>query len=103
MSETAIQNAICEYLALKKHFFWRNNTTPTYDARRGTYRSMGKWAKKGVPDIIVVHEGWFIGLEVKQKGKYMSPEQKQFQKECAEAGGEVYTVRSIEDVKELGL
>lgn len=52
--ESDIQRAICDCLALKKHFFWRQNTTPIFDPTKKTFRKMPKYSLKGVPDIIVL-------------------------------------------------
>lgn len=103
MKETDIQLAICDYLALKKYFFWRQNNIGTYDAKSGYHRPMPKYSKNGVPDIIVIKDGFFIGLEVKTPKGRLSENQKIFQKECKSAGGEYYIVRSIDDVIEIGL
>lgn len=106
MKETDIQNAICEYLALKKHFFWRSNNIPAFSKNpNGSMRMhrMPKYSRNGVPDIIVIKDGFFIGLEVKiPKGK-QSENQKIFERELKEAGGEYIVVHSIEDVQEIGL
>ncbi len=64
---------------------------------------MPKYALKGVPDIIVIKDGWFVGLEIKNKGKYQSKEQKEFEKNCKGAGGEYYVIRSVDQLKEIGL
>jgi len=102
--ETDIQRSICDHLSLRKHFFWRTNTTPIYDVTRQSFRAMPKYALKGVPDIIVIDDtGRFIGLECKKKGSYQSSEQKDFEKRCKEKGAEYYVVRSIDDVKNIGL
>ena len=53
--EKEIQLAICEYLAYKRYFFWRQNTIPVFD--KGHYRPMPKFSINGVPDIILVHKG----------------------------------------------
>ena len=74
-----------------------------YDSVRKRYRAMPKYSKKGVPDVMVVHEGKFIGLECKQAGKYLSKEQKQFKEECELAGGQYYLVRCVADVQKVGL
>lgn len=103
MKEVNVQNSICEYLSYKKHFFWRNNNMAVFDPTRKSYRALPKYAKKGVPDIIVIKDGFFIGLEVKRAKTYQRKEQKQFEKEVKEAGGEYYVVRSINDVQEIGL
>lgn len=101
--ETDIQQAICKYLELKGHFFWRNNNTPVYEKKSGYYRPMPAFSKKGVPDIIVVKDGFFIGLEVKTKNGKQSAWQKYFERGLKEAGGEYYIVRDIDNVKEIGL
>lgn len=103
MSESDILRSICDYLALRKHFFWRTNNVPVYMPDRKAFRAMPKYGMKGVPDIIVIKDGFFVGLEVKQKGKYQSKEQKEFERNCKEAGAEYYVVRDIYEVKELGL
>ena len=101
--EKDIQRAICDYLALKKYFFWRQNTGAIMDFKSGGFRAMPKYSMTGVPDIIVIRDGWFIGLEVKRPNTKQSPAQKDFEKGCKDAGGEYWVVRSIEDVKEIGL
>lgn len=101
--EKEIQLAICDYLAMKKHFFWRQNTNGMYDPTKKVFRAMPKYSMNGVPDIIVVKDGYFIGLEVKRKGSKQSQGQKDFEKLCKEAGGEYYVVSSIDDLVEVGL
>lgn len=104
MSEGNAQSAICEYLAYKHHFFWRQNTSPVYDTKRETFRKMPKYALKGVPDIIVIdNTGHAIFLEVKSNVGRLSTDQKLFQERCKERGAEYHLVRSIDDVKEIGL
>lgn len=99
--ETDIVRAICDYLALRKHFFWRQNTAPLY--REGRFFSMPKYAMRGVPDIIVIKDGRFIGLEVKRKGAKQSVWQKQFQILCEENEAAYFVVRNIDETKALGL
>ena len=103
MKETDIQKSICEYLARRRHFFWRNNNTSIYDATKKVFRRMPAYSMAGTPDIIVIKDGWFIALEIKQKGGKQSEGQKIFEQKCKEAGGEYYVVKSIEDVQEIGL
>jgi hypothetical protein len=105
--ETDIQRAICDYLALKQNqgelIFWRNNNTAVYDPKRHTFRAMPKYTPKGLPDIEVIKDGWWIGLEVKRKGTYQSPGQKEFQALCESAGAEYHVVRSVDDLQVIGL
>lgn len=92
-----------DYLALRKHFFWRSNSIGVYDPRTKSFRSMPKYSMKGTPDIILIKDGFFVGLEVKKKGTYQSKEQKEFEKKCKENGAEYYVVREIKDLQEIGL
>lgn len=101
MSEAEIQRTICDYLALKRHFFWRQNSSGSF--QNGKFVKLPPYSMSGLPDIIVIRDGWFIGLEVKTKKGRQSKNQKEFQEKLEEAGGEYYVVRSIEDVQEIGL
>jgi hypothetical protein len=101
--ESEIQSAICDYLAAKRHFFWRQNTAPSFDWKSNQFRRMPKHALKGVPDIILVHVGRPYFLEVKRPKTYQSPEQKLFQQNAEAAGALYAVVRSIDDVQALGL
>lgn len=101
--EKDIQSAICDYLALRKHFFWRQNTAPAFDWKSNQFRRMPKHALRGVPDIILVHTGRPYFLEVKRPGTYQSTDQREFQKRAEDAGALYAVVRSIDDVQRLGL
>jgi len=102
MKESDIQNQICDYLALKHLFFWRQNTAPTFQKDRQCFRRMPKYSLKGVSDIILILDGvpWFI--EVKRPKTYQSPEQKKFQSNVEANGGIYKVVRGLDDVIKLG-
>lgn len=57
------------------------------------------YAMKGIPDIIMVVNGRFIGLEVKSESGRQSDEQKEFERNVTKNGGAYYLIRSIEDVQ----
>ena len=101
--ESEIQATICQYLFLRKHFFWRQNSTPVFSKDRGQYRSMPKFARIGVPDILLVKNGILYGLEVKRLKTHQSESQKIFEKDLTDAGGKYFIVRSVEDVQKIGL
>lgn len=103
MLEKEIQKAICDYLAFKKYFFWRNNNTPIYDTVGKKFRAMPKYTMNGIPDIIVIKDGQFIGLEVKRPKTYQSEAQKDFENQCLKARGQYHVVRSIDDVQKIML
>jgi hypothetical protein len=49
MKESDIVRTICDYLALKKQLFWRNNNTPIYDPAAQRFRAMPKYTMKRLP------------------------------------------------------
>ena len=103
MKETDAQAAICDYLALRKHLFWRANNVPVFDQARGGYRALPKYTMHGLPDIMVIKDGFFIALEVKTEKGRQSEAQKKFARLCKEHGGEYYVVHNISEVQEIGL
>jgi hypothetical protein len=78
--ESDIQNSICEYLALRKHFFRRQNTAPTIQKSESgwSFRRVPKYAMRGVADIMVVHTGRPYFLDVKRPGRNSRPIRKSF-------------------------
>lgn len=95
--------AICDYLALRKHFFWRSNNVPVFDRARNTFRRLPLYTMKGLPDIIVIENGRFIGIEAKAGSGRLSKEQADFGRECLRNGGDYIVARSIDDVQKAGL
>lgn len=101
-TESDIVRAICDYLALRRHFFWRQNTAPLF--REGRFFSMPKYAMKGVPDVIMIDDtGHFVGIECKTKKGKLSPDQLAFQALCKKNGAEYLIMRSVDDAIEYGL
>lgn len=99
-NENNVLQAVGDYLTRRKHFFFRCNNLPVW--QKDHFRAMPKYSKKGVPDLIVIKDGFFIGIEVKDKSP-QSKDQKIFEKECKEAGAEYYVIRNIDQLKEVGL
>jgi hypothetical protein len=62
-----------------------------------------KYTPRSIADIIVVHVGRPYFPEVKRRGTYQSPEQKDFQANVERAGALYAVVRSIDDVQALSL
>ena len=86
-AESRLSSSIIRKLnALPDTFAWKNH---------GSEYMIG-----GLPDIIVCHQGRFIGLEVKRPGKKdtVSPTQKLVHGLIRRAGGKVYVVSSIDEV-----
>ncbi len=102
--EKEIQLAICDYLALKKYFFWRQNTSPIFDKASGFYRPLPKYAMRGVSDIILIGKGGFIVfIEVKRKNCKLSDYQEAFKMMCEKWGATYMVVTSLDDVIANGL
>ena len=79
--------ARCDYLALGRHFFWRSNV-PVYDFSIGKYRKPPPCTMKGIPDICLIRDGRFIGIEAKAGSGRLSKGQAEFRRLCITAGGE---------------
>src|SRR5689334_15853908 len=68
--ESEIQAAILDYLALRGHFCFRLNNIPAvYIDRHGArqFRKLPKYTMKGIPDIVLIHNGRFYGIECKSE------------------------------------
>ena len=106
MKETEAQAAILDYLRLRGHFCFRVNQVPaTFIDKHGArqFRKFSTYAMKGVPDIVLIHDGRFYGIECKSATGKQSPDQVEFARKCIKAGGEYVLARSIEDVQRAGL
>jgi hypothetical protein len=57
-------------------------------------------AKKGVPDILIVYNGWVYFIELKSESGKLSPEQVKCHETITAAHGRVAVCRSIDDVAE---
>lgn len=104
-SEKEIQSAVIEYLTLMENmgkvYFFRNNSFQGSFQRSNGSQGYIRNNKPGVPDIIVLYQSVFIGLEIKgSKGK-QSEYQLQAEKAIELAGGQYYIIRDLNDVKEI--
>lgn len=107
--EGKIQLAIMQYLSKQGYLFWRNSPN-TYDPKLGIYKS-NPYVLKGLPDIVILHQGdtpafkypVCIGLEVKTPKGKVSADQCLMQRRFGLANHEYHIVRSVDDVKKLGL
>lgn len=58
--------------------------------------------RSGIPDLLLCYRGQFMAIEVKKDiGGIESPLQKWNRGEIIKAGGKAYTVRSLEEVKQI--
>lgn len=75
-----------------------------FDKKGGFYRRMGKYALKGIPDIIVITDGGFVCfLEIKRPGSKQNPDQIEFERRCKKIGAEYRIITDVSQLKEIGL
>jgi hypothetical protein len=65
--------------------------------RPGGTRLQRMGMRKGVTDLVILHSGRILGVEVKSPGGTVSREQKEFRVEWERAGGIYVVVRSVEE------
>lgn len=99
MSEREIQIECVEWFKenYKKSIIFSVPNEATY--RRSTYyKPMGVLG--GCSDLVLVMDtGDIIFIEMKAKGGYQTPEQKQFQEDIYRIGYKYYVVRSLDEFK----
>lgn len=100
--EAHLEVSICHYLRIKGIFFWKQANRGYFDPKKGRFRKdWNPYTRRGVPDLILIVNGQFVGLEVKSARGSQSDEQRQFQQECERHGGKYFVVRSLEDVENV--
>jgi len=103
--EKDIQREICDWLFAQEFFFWRHNNIPVFGmsgSGKKSFRSMPKYALKGLPDIMIICDGQLIGLEVKRPEHINKrPEQELVGKMFVENGARYYVVNSLARVQEI--
>ena len=104
MTEHDLQCAICDYLDIRRVCYWavpNGGKRNKFEAKR--LRDEG--VRSGVPDISIVHDGMYFGLEVKKpktltpKGR-LSKNQKEMIERIESSGGDVKVVYSVQDTIE---
>lgn len=85
MSEKKIENSIKKYLTESGIYYFKVHGSA--------------FMPPGIPDIVACYEGYFIGIEVKDRGlKYtQSDAQKVHEENIKKAGGEYFLVDSLEE------
>jgi len=104
VTEHDLQCAICDYLDIRRVCYW---AVPNGGKRSKTESARFKkeGVKSGIPDLTIVHDGMYYGLEVKKpktltpKGR-LSKNQKSMIERIETAGGDVKVVYSVQDVIE---
>lgn len=98
--ESALHKAVASYLKLVLcgNSWW---TSIAHGEGGGKIRG-AMWkvrgAKAGVPDILIVSNGWCYFIELKSEGGYLTPIQKECHRAIEVACAKVAVCRSIDDV-----
>jgi hypothetical protein len=93
--EKGIENAVLEYLAARGAFVWKAG----HSALPGR-RTMNRYHRRGVPDILGAYRRRPIAVEVKTDSGRLSEAQTDFLREYAAAGALVAVVRSVGDAED---
>lgn len=93
----ALTDAVITYMKLKGGIGYRINNMGVYDASLGKFRTSG--TKKGIPDIIGIYKGRFIGVEIKIGKDRQSDDQKLREQEINKAGGYYYIAKEFDSFK----
>ena len=102
--EKEVENNILQWLSyLPSGFFRKNNSTGIYDSKAKVFRKqMNKFAINGVSDILGIHKGYFIAIEVKAPNSKARPKhQKDFIDLVNSHGGKAGFATCISDVKKI--
>lgn len=99
VKESDLQRTILDWLGYQGHFFYRNNSGAMISEYKGKQRFM-RFGAPGSPDIVVVHDGLYVGIEVKGTGGKQNDNQKEFQRGLEDAGGRYVLAYSLKDVEE---
>lgn len=100
LKESAIQSLIIDYLRLHQVFCWRQHQTGIYDVKRRVFRKLnGNGARRGISDILGVHESKFFAIEVKSEDGIATEDQLKFIQEVNANGGIAFVARNIVDVQ----
>ncbi len=101
MKESQIQKEILNWLTFQpkdQMFSWRQYTGPI--VRGNPNKGQTFFTPNpcpGLPDIVVIIKGRFVGLEIKQPKGRQSKEQQTFEKAIKKAGGFYFLIRSLDE------
>lgn len=89
---------IWDLINVREGVGYRINNGAVYDVKRQTYRKGVQ--RKGIPDIIAIIDGRFVGIEVKIGRDRQSADQKEVEREINESGGIYFIAKSYDDYLE---
>lgn len=91
-----LTNQIIDFIYSSGGFGFRASSQGTYDAKIKSYRSA---PKKGVADILALHRGRFIAIEVKIGKDRLSPEQTGFLQNISHYGGLTFVAKDFDSFR----
>jgi hypothetical protein len=94
ISETNLVKACLDLLTAKRIFHYRQNSGALKTERGGFVR----FGAVGVPDIIAVINGKYIGIECKVGKNKQSEGQKEFEVKLKKAGGDYWLIYFIDEL-----
>lgn len=96
-TEKETQKQIIQFLIYNNIFHWRQNS----GALRVRNRFYRFTSINGISDIIILHNGKAIFVEVKDKYGKQSDDQKKFQKEVEKSGNIYILAKSVKDISDI--
>lgn len=100
--EKHIETQILLYLRARGIFAWKNPTAGYFDPKIKRFRKQASpFAINGTSDIMAIHLGKFMAIEVKSATGKVSPAQKEFLEKVGKAGGIPIVARCLEDVANI--
>ena len=102
MREADIHMLVADYLdrALPPGTMWTtvgHGGMPLHPRTASRLKKQG--LKPGIPDVLVVHQGRVIFVEIKRPGGRLSPTQKAMHERITSAGAVVTTCHSVDEVE----
>jgi hypothetical protein len=94
LKEQEIKKQILDYLAYQKDIYFFRLGSGLIKTEQGRYFKTGT---VGCPDIVVLKNGTFIGLEVKTDIGKLSQSQQIARDKIERCGGKYFVVRRLED------
>ena len=90
--------AVIDFIKFHRWPAWRINSMGVYDAKIKGYRTSNQ--AKGLPDIIAIVKGQFVGIEIKIGADKQSEHQKDREREIIQAGGLYWVIKDFDTFHE---
>ena len=100
MRERALHEAVVQYLAVAlppEVFFFHPLQNPRSKVQGAIFHRLG--FRAGIPDLLILHDGRALFIELKAPRKHLSPIQRAVHRQLRDAGCDVFLARSITEVQ----